>query len=119
MNGAMQICWKASVPGREAKGLDVFGAALERFEGLLKQGRIHSHEEYFAVTGGDGGFMLIRGDLEELIHISIEQETLALNAKAAAIVQDFTIQVYAGGSDQAVQDLMGNYVNSLQEIGYY
>ena len=119
MNGAMQISWKASVPGREAKGLDVFGAALERFEGLLKQGRISSHEEYFAVTGGDGGFMLIRGELEDLVHISIEPETLALNAKAAAIVQDFEIQVYAGGSDKAVQDLMGNYVASLQSIGYF
>ena len=119
MNGAIQISWKASIPGREAKGLEVFGAALERFEGLLKQGRIHSHEEYFSVTGTEGGFMLVRGELEELVRISVETETLALNAKAAAIVQDFTIQLYGGGTDQAVQELMGQYVGSLQEIGYY
>ncbi|MDX6216189.1 MAG: hypothetical protein QOG99_1773, partial [Frankiales bacterium] len=37
----------------------------------------------------------------------------------AAIVQDFTVQVYGGGTDQAVQELMGSYVTSLQEIGYY
>jgi hypothetical protein len=119
MNGAIHISWKSSVPGREAKGLEVFGAALERFEGLLKQGRIQSHEEYFAVTGSEGGFMLVRGDLDELVRISVEPETLALNAKAAAIVQDFTVQVYGGGTDQAVQELMGSYVASLQEIGYY
>jgi len=119
MNGAIHISWKAGIPGREAKGLEVFGAALERFEGHLKQGRIHSHEEYFAITGEDGGFMLVRGELEELIKISIEPETLALNAKAAAIVQDFRIQIYGGGTDQAVQELMGTYVSSLQEIGYY
>jgi len=119
MNGAIQISWKASVPGREAKSIEVFGAALERFEGLLKQGRIHAHEEYFAVTGTEGGFMLVRGDVEELMKISVEQETLALNAKAAAIVQDFTIQVYGGGTDQSVQEIMGTYIGSLQEIGYY
>jgi hypothetical protein len=47
-----------------------------------------------------------------------EPETLALNAKAGAIVQDFEIQVYAGGSDQAIQELVGNYATSLSEIGY-
>src|SRR4051794_39483189 len=101
MNGAMHISWKASIPGREAKGVEVFGAALERFEGLMKQGRIHSHEEYFAVTGTEGGFMIVRGDLDELLKISVETETLVLNTKAAAIVQDFTIQLYAGGTDSS------------------
>lgn len=119
MNGAIQISWKQSVPGREAKGIDVFGEAVTRFEGLAKQGRIHSHQEYFAVTGSEGGFMLVTGELDELLKISAEPETLSLNAKASAIVQDFAIQVYGGGTDQSVQEIMGNYVGSLQEIGYY
>ena len=119
MNGAIQISWKQSVPGREAKGMDVFGSALSRFEGLAKQGRIDSHQEFFAVTGSEGGFMLVTGDLDELLKIAAEPQTLALNAQASAIVQDFTIQVYGGGTDQAVQEMMGTYVGSLQEIGYY
>jgi hypothetical protein len=41
-----------------------------------------------------------------------------LNAQAAAIVEDFETQVYAGGDDQSVQSLMGDYAGSLQEIGY-
>lgn len=119
MNGAIQISWKHGVPGREAKGIDVFGEAVARFEGLAKQGRIHSHQEFFAVTGTDGGFMLITGELDELLKISAEPETLALNARAAAIVEDFTVQVFGGGTDQSVQELMGTYVGSLQELGYY
>ena len=119
MNGAIRISWGPSIPGREQKGLEVFGAAVERFEQLAKQGRIHSHEEYFAVTGADGGFMLVRGTLEELTKILIEQETLALNVKAAAIVQDFRIELYGGGNDSAVQEIMGTYVGNLQEIGYF
>ena len=47
-----------------------------------------------------------------------EEETLALTAKAAAIVQDFEIQLYGGGSEQVVQQLMGNYAAGLQELGY-
>jgi hypothetical protein len=119
MNGAICISWGPSIPGREQKGLDIFGAAVERFEGLAKQGRIHSHEEYFALTGADGGFMLVRGTLEELTKLTIEPETLALNVKAAAIVQDFTIQLYAGGTDSTVQEVMGTYVTGLQEVGYF
>jgi hypothetical protein len=118
MNGAVVIRWGASIPGREAKGLEVFGGAVTRFEGLTKQGRVHAHREYFSLTGRDGGFMLIEGELRELLTIVAEPETLALNAQAAAIVQDFEVQVYAGGNDQAVQELMGTYTTSIKQIGY-
>jgi hypothetical protein len=118
MNGLIHISWKAAVPGREAKGLEVFGAAVTRFEELAKSGRIDGHTEYFSVTGAEGGVMLVTGNLDEILKIAAEPETLALNAKAAAIVQDFVIQIYGGGTDQAVQELMGTYVGSLQELGY-
>jgi hypothetical protein len=118
MNGAILITWKAGVPGREAKGLEVFGKAVERFEGLAKQGRIHAHQEYFTITGQGGGCMLVSGELDELLAISAETETLALNAQAGAITQDFTTQILAGGTDNSVQELMGSYMTSLQEIGY-
>jgi len=118
MTGAVVISWGAGIPGREAKGVEVFGKAVGRFEELAKQGRIHSHREFFSVTGPDGGFMILEGELSELLSITAEPETLALNAQAAAIVSDFEVRVYGGGSDQAVQQLMGNYASSLQEIGY-
>ena len=116
--GAVRISWGASVPGREAKGLEVFGAALERFEEMAKSGRIHSHKEYFALTGASGGMMMIEGEVDELLKILVEPETLALNSKAEAITQDFAIQLYGGGTDKAVQDLMTTYMTSMQEIGY-
>jgi hypothetical protein len=118
MNGAVVIRWGASVPGREAKGLEVFGNAVVRFEEYLKAGRIHSHREFFSLTGQDGGFMIVEGALSELMAIVADDETIKLNAAAAAIVQDFETQVYGGGDDQAVQSMMGLYVGSLQEIGY-
>lgn len=118
MNGATVIRWGSGIPGREATGLDVFGKAVARMEELAKQGRIHSHKEFFALTGRGGGFMIVEGEVEELLLIAAEPETLALNAKAGAIVEDFEVQMYGGGSDQAIQELMGNYITSLSEIGY-
>lgn len=118
MTGAVVIRWGASIPGRETKGLEVFGAGVERFEQFAKTGRIHSHKEYIALNGKAGGFMLIEGEVEELQKILIEPETLALNVKAEAIVQDFEIQLYGGGTDKSVQDLMGTYLTSLSELGY-
>jgi hypothetical protein len=118
MNGAVVIRWGASVPGREAKGLEVFSNAVTRFEEYAKSGRISSHKEFFAVTGTDGGFMIVEGALSELLTIVGEEETIKLNAQAAAIVEDFEVQVYSGGDDQTVQSVMGTYVGSLQEIGY-
>ncbi|HEY7176347.1 MAG TPA: hypothetical protein VH442_15635, partial [Micromonosporaceae bacterium] len=67
MNGAVKISWGASVPGREATGLTVFGDAIAYFEGMSKQGRVHGHREYFSVAGGFGGFMMIDGELDELM----------------------------------------------------
>jgi hypothetical protein len=118
MTGAVVIRWGASVPGRETKGLEVFGAGVERFEQLAKSGRIHSHKEYIALSGQAGGFMIIEGEVAELQKIMVEPETLALNVKAESIVQGFEIQLYGGGTDKSVQDLMGTYLTGLSELGY-
>ena len=117
MNGAMVISWGAPVPGRETKGLEVFGNAVLRFEEYLKSGRIRGHQEYFALTGRDSGFMIVEGDTAELLAIVGEDDIVKLNAQAAAIVQDFEVQVYGGGDDQAVQSMVGTYAAGMQEIG--
>jgi|SRR5437588_9045590 len=116
--GAAAIRWGATIPGREAKALEVFGRSIERFEQLAKQGRIHSHQEYIALTGKAGGFTLLQGEVAELQKILVEPETLALNSQAEAIVADFEINLYGGGSDSAVQELMGTYVGAMGDLGY-
>jgi hypothetical protein len=118
MTGAFVVRWGSVVPGREAKSLEVFGNAIERFESLTKEGRIHGHREYIALTGRVGGFMIVEGDVAELQKILTEPETLDLNTKAASITQDFEITLYGGGSDHAVQELIGSYMGSLSEVGY-
>ena len=118
MTGAVLVRWGANIPGREAKGLEVFAKAIERFEQLAKQGRIHAHTEYIALTGTIGGFMLIQGEVEELQKILLEPENLALTTQASMIVTDFEQNLYGGGSDQTIQQLVGVELESLAALGY-
>ena len=118
MTGAVLVRWGANIPGRETKGLEVFGKAIERFEQLAKQGRIHAHTEYIALTGNVGGFMLVQGEVEELQKILMEPENLALTTEAAMIVSDFSQNLYAGGSDQTIQSLIGIELESLSALGF-
>jgi VCBS repeat-containing protein len=121
MTGAVLISWGQPARGREAKGLEVFMKAMGYYEGLAKSGRIHGHKEFIAQTGDVGtnaGFMLIEGNLDELYKIQAETETRKLLAQAQAIVDHFTVQVFSGGSDRAVQETVSTYVESVQELGY-
>jgi hypothetical protein len=118
MNGAVVARWGSTRPGREAKALEVFGKSLERFEGLAKEGRITGHHEYISLTGRLGGFLIADGELAELQKILVEPETLALNSQAEAICEGFEINLYAGGTDQAIQELMGTYMGAVGELGY-
>ena len=87
-------------------------------EQLAKQGRIHSHTEYIALTGSAGGFMLVQGEVEELQKILLEPENLALTTQATMIVQDFEQNLYAGGSDQTIQQLIGVELDGLSALGF-
>lgn len=118
MTGALVIRWGATIPGREAKALEVFGQAVERYEGYAKDGRIHGHREFIALTGRAGGFQLVEGEVEELQKILVAPETVTLNTKAESIVSDFEITLYGGGSDQSVQELIGSYAGALTDLGY-
>jgi hypothetical protein len=118
MHGALMFRWGRSIPGRETASLDVFGSAIKRFETLAKEGRIHGHREYVSITGRDGGFALLEGETDELMKIVAEEDIIRLNAQASAVVDDFEIQTFMGGTDQSVQQAIGTYTSSLHDIGY-
>jgi hypothetical protein len=118
MNGALLIRWSESIPSREAAGLNIFGKTVAHFEQLAKSGRVHGHQEYFSVTGRNGGFMMIDGELDELMKILVEDEMMKLTDQASAVVSDLEIQAFAGGNDRATQQLVMDYTTNLQEIGY-
>jgi hypothetical protein len=121
MQGAVVASWGNSVRGREAKSLEVFGKALAHFEALAKQGRIHAHKEYIALTGNASrlaGFQIVEGELEELQKILVEDEFRTLQIQASEICENFTVTLYAGGSDRTVQQEITRYVETVTDLGY-
>ena len=121
MTGAVMISWGKGTPGREQKALEVFGKALSHYDGLAKEGRIHGHREYFAMTGNvaeRSGFMVIDGELEELLKIQGEPETMRLITEANAITDNFSVTMCAGGSEATVQEQVGNFTEALSGLGY-
>jgi hypothetical protein len=62
--------------------------------------------------------MLVEGDTKELLSLLAEPEVVSLNSQAEAVVNDFRIQVFGGGTDQAIQELMGTYSAAVGELGY-
>jgi hypothetical protein len=120
MQGSIIITWGANIPGREAKGLEVFMKALEYFEGLAKEGRIHGHREYLALTGNmsrRAGWMIVDGEIEELQKIQISDENLRLLNEADAITQDFEVTLCMGGSDQSISEATVRYAETMGELG--
>lgn len=118
MNGAVVISWGTPVRGREAKGLEVFGKAIEHFDALAKAGRIHGHQEFLARTGRAGGFMLVTGDLAELTRIQQEEEVIDLTVAGATITEDFRVTLYEGGTEEATTEAVARTMRVLGNLGY-
>ena len=115
-NGAIIISWGTPVRGREMQSLDVFGRALAYWDEQAKEGRIHGHHEYFAVTGNATerqGTMVIEGDLEELARLMIDDENTRLLAQASNIVENLDTSLCEANSDEAIT----RYVGVLNDMG--
>ena len=67
MDGAIVLRWKGIVPGREAKGFEVFANFQAYIEGLMKAGRVRTNEVYFSLTGSDGAFFVENVEIFELL----------------------------------------------------
>ena len=115
-NGAIIITWGTSVRGREMQGLDVFGRSLAYWDEKAKEGRIHGHREYFAITGNAtqrAGTMVLEGDLDELARLMIDEDNTRLLTEAGNIVENLDTQLCQVNSDEAI----GQYVSVLTDMG--
>ncbi len=82
------IGWGDPIPGREAKGLEVFEESVAYWGRLQEEGQIESFEVVILYPhGGDlGGFALLRGSGESLDKIRASDEFNRLTARAGLVV---------------------------------
>jgi len=114
---ALFIGWGEVVRGREGKAVDVFNESLQYYGQLQQDGKVESVEPWFlAPHGGDlAGFILLRGEREQLDEIQRSAEFERLQTRAALIVdRTGVINAYTG---EALGRLMGQFQEATGDLG--
>ena len=114
---ALFIGWGEVVRGRERKAIEVFNESLQYYLQLQQDGKVESVEPWFlAPHGGDlAGFILLRGQREQLDEIERSPEFERLETRASLIV-DWTggINAYTG---EALDRLLGEFEEASGDLG--
>jgi hypothetical protein len=87
------IGWGEVVRGRETEATELFNETLAYYGRLQEEGTIESFEPVFLEPhGGDlNGFILIRGDAEQLASLRVSEEFTQFSLRATLIVDGFGV----------------------------
>jgi hypothetical protein len=87
------IGWGTVVRGREQRALEVFNESMQYYGGLEQDGRIESWEVVLLEPhGGDlGGFVLLRGSVDQVNALRFDDEFLRLTQRAELIVESIGV----------------------------
>ena len=102
-DAAIFIGWGATIEGREAKALAVFGESMAYYGTLQQQGTIESFEPVILTPhGGDlAGFILLRGDAAKLAALKQTEEFQRQTTRAQLIVHGLGVIDAAIGASLA------------------
>jgi len=114
---ALFIGWGEVVRGRERRAVDVFNESIEYYGRLQQDGRIEGFEAWFlAPHGGDlAGFVLLRGEREQLDEIQRSPEFERIQTRAGMIVdRTGSVNAYSG---EALGRLMTQFQEAAGDLG--
>jgi hypothetical protein len=114
---ALFIGWGEVVRGRERKAVEVFNESIQYYAQLQQDGKIESVEPWvLAPHGGDlAGFVLLRGEREQLDEIQRSADFERLQTRAGLIVdRTGAINAYTG---DALGRLMGQFEDATADLG--
>jgi hypothetical protein len=117
MDSALFIGWGATVGGRERQAVQVFTDSMTFLTKLVADGRIASFEPFFLEPhGGDlEGFIVVRGDLQEIAKIRIEDDFQKLAVRAQVVVTNFGI--VGAKTGEYLNKHIGWYMEAAKELG--
>jgi hypothetical protein len=113
---ALFIGWGQVARGREQQSLKVFGEAIQYYTELQQRGEIESFEPVaLEQHGGDlAGFLLIRGEQDQLARIRSSPEFLRLNSRATLVVDNLgVVTAYVG---EAVNQLFAQFQAQFADL---
>jgi hypothetical protein len=114
---ALFIGWGAVVRGREKQALQVFQESMEYYGLLQQEGKIEGFDVYLlAPHGGDlDGFVILRGDRQQLAQIRFSDEFERLTVRAGSIIDSLGVMPAYGGDALAQQ--MALFSEAADEFG--
>jgi hypothetical protein len=113
---ALFIGWGEVVRGRERKAVEVFNESIQYYGQLQQGGKIDGFDAWFlAPHGGDlAGFILLRGEREQLDEIQRSPEFEMLQTRAGMIVDRIgVLNAYTG---EALGRLMGQFEQATDDL---
>jgi hypothetical protein len=115
-NAALVIGWGTPVEGREKRVPQVLGEALSYFKRLEEEGQIESAEPIALEPHGHqmNGFVLLRGDKEQLARIRSSTDMTRLCNRAQIVLHD--LDVIAGFSGQAFQESLNAWQQTAGDL---
>jgi hypothetical protein len=103
-DAALFVGFGQAVRAREPQALELFNRVVAFYSELQEEGGIESFEPVFLEPhGGDlAGFLLVRGDRDQLNGLRAHEQFRKLNARATLVVDGFgVVDAYIGdGLDQ-------------------
>src|SRR5437867_7950976 len=92
-DSALFIRWGATAGGRERQSVELFAESLRYLTGLVEQGRVASVEPFFLEPHGGNleGFCIVRGDLEDLSKLRIDDTFQRLSTKTLETLPNLEI----------------------------
>ena len=115
-DSAIFIGWGEVVRGREQKAVEVFNESIQYYGRLQQDGKVESVDAWLlAPHGGDlHGFIILRGEREQLDEIQRSEEFERVSARAGLIVDGFgAVDAYTG---DALGRLMGQFGEASGDI---
>jgi hypothetical protein len=113
--GAIVVSWGSTIPGREAKMLDVLSNVLAYTCRLEKAGRIDEARVYTSTTGPNRDTLMLFGDVDELARLLVDDEFEDQLQDGMLVVQDLNVALWAGGKAESVAHGMRRHAEKLRE----
>lgn len=114
-DAAMVVTWGGSIPGREAKAIEVFMESLGFWAQQAEQGRCQAPEPFIA-DDASGGMVIVRGKSDALRELSESDESRTLLGKAHLIVENLHVSWFFTGD--AVMEETQLFAKAGAELGY-
>jgi hypothetical protein len=113
MDAALVVTWTAPLPGREKAALDYRTEVWEYWGKLAAEGKC-SQPEIFLFSDGHGLWM-VKGDIDTLWSIHVQETTQRLVRKGQLLLQDFAFDFPTTG--KAADEYVAGYAAVAQELG--